>query len=775
MEFLAGIPSTSNTRAPRVEGPFDLAVLGGWINGTVICREAAPRGKSVLLTEKGDLGQGTFNGSLGTAHSGTATPNSSGSGLSTRHRGLASSFKAGRLGKRSSLQDLAPTQPTAGGVTFSLPRAQRTRALPVAAVLGLALACLLGAGWRIHRWASDPNVAFLAPDPEGAWIIADDPFRLALRRARQYQTRFRKDLFVGPESSGLSLTLRAFRAAAVLLDGALVSEPRTDLSRWKEPHEIDLDGRIGPGRHTLEVHVLNENGPPALLAYSAGLGIRSDTSWEASLDGKPFQPVVLASQKKPPELLARFPTALESFRDVAPPLSLIFLLATALAWAGGRGALAGQGSRLPSLAVSTRWAVISALVLMGANNVLRIREDNGFDAIEHFYYIQHVALQHRLPLAPEGWQMFQSPLYYVISAPLLLILRELFDPITVVKLLRVVPIAAGVLHAEVCFRALRRVFPTREDLQALGTLLGGLLPMNLYLSQSLGNEPLASLLSGCVLAELLVLVATPGAAPNARWALRLGLFLGLALLTKVTAVLLVLPVLGALVWAASRSSCPLRRLLATTSCSLGCAALVAGWWYLRNWIALGRPFVGGWDPGRSIVWWQDPGFRTIEHLTTFGTALVQPLYAATAGVWDAIYSTLWTDGYLSMRAEYDTRPPWNYAFLGASALWGLIPSVAILAGAAAWIRRDLRPFTGPILLAAFTCCVLCAALVVLYATLPIYSTGKATYLASGTIPLALLGAAGFGALPRARSVQAFTWGLVVTWGAAAYLGYFVVS
>ena len=154
---------------------------------------------------------------------------------------------------------------------------------------------------------------------------------------------------------------------------------------------------------------------------------------------------------------------------------------------------------------------------------------------------------------------------------------------------------------------------------------------------------------------------------------------------------------------------------------------------------------------------------------------MQPLYAATAGVWDAIYSTLWTDGYLSMRAEYETRPPWTYSFLGASALLGLLPSAAILCGAFAGLRRDLRTYARPILLSAFTCCVLCAALVALYATLPIYSTGKATYLASGTLPLAVLGAAGFGILPRTRALQALLLGLVITWASAAYLGYFVLS
>lgn len=70
LEFSAHMLSTSNTRAPLVEGPFDLAVLGGGINGTAIARDAALRGKSVLLLEKGDLGQGTSSRSSKMAHGG---------------------------------------------------------------------------------------------------------------------------------------------------------------------------------------------------------------------------------------------------------------------------------------------------------------------------------------------------------------------------------------------------------------------------------------------------------------------------------------------------------------------------------------------------------------------------------------------------------------------------------------------------------------------------------------------------------------------------------
>lgn len=50
--------------------PFDLAVIGGGINGAGIARDAAGRGARVLLLERGDLAQGTSSASTKLIHGG---------------------------------------------------------------------------------------------------------------------------------------------------------------------------------------------------------------------------------------------------------------------------------------------------------------------------------------------------------------------------------------------------------------------------------------------------------------------------------------------------------------------------------------------------------------------------------------------------------------------------------------------------------------------------------------------------------------------------------
>src|ERR1700748_2457093 len=63
----------STTEVPPREGavpPVDLLVLGGGINGVGIARDAAGRGLSVLLVERGDLAGATSSASSNLIHGG---------------------------------------------------------------------------------------------------------------------------------------------------------------------------------------------------------------------------------------------------------------------------------------------------------------------------------------------------------------------------------------------------------------------------------------------------------------------------------------------------------------------------------------------------------------------------------------------------------------------------------------------------------------------------------------------------------------------------------
>jgi hypothetical protein len=259
------------------------------------------------------------------------------------------------------------------------------------------------------------------------------------------------------------------------------------------------------------------------------------------------------------------------------------------------------------------------------------------------------------------------------------------------------------------------------------------------------------------------------------FAMVLGLILGLAMLAKASAILLFLLLTGFCLVRGLQESAqgpgrsnlrPMGRFLAQCWTP---AALVAGWYYLRNWWWLGRPFVGGWDGNRGFTWWQDPGYVSFSTLVSFGTALVHPIYAQTAGFWNGLYSTLWLDGSLSGIALMDYRPPWNYGFLMACALLALIPCSIMVWGAVKAFRRP------PVALSLACLAAYVAAIFHLHVTqLPVYSTLKATYLL-GLIPcLCILAGAGLQALPERPWLKAFVHGAFACFIVTAFLGYFAV-
>ena len=62
--YIGGVSEESGT------SPYDMAVIGGGVNGCGIARDAAGRGARVLLLEQGDLAQGTSSASTKLIHGG---------------------------------------------------------------------------------------------------------------------------------------------------------------------------------------------------------------------------------------------------------------------------------------------------------------------------------------------------------------------------------------------------------------------------------------------------------------------------------------------------------------------------------------------------------------------------------------------------------------------------------------------------------------------------------------------------------------------------------
>jgi len=300
--------------------------------------------------------------------------------------------------------------------------------------------------------------------------------------------------------------------------------------------------------------------------------------------------------------------------------------------------------------------------------------------------------------------------------------------------------------------------------------------MNLYISQSIGNEPLA----GCLTALTILFVcrALSGDFQSKReLALIMGFILGLAMLTKPTAILIVPPLLffiSAALFRKGRSTEEgIRFVIHFVTLLFGVAFVVSGWYYVRNYIEMGRFFIGGWDSSREIVWWMNPGYRTPRQFFVFGESLFYPVYSSIYGFWDALYSTFWVDGFLSSLIS-NRYLPWNHAFMVSSALLSLLPSTTMCIGVIESLRKGNSPLK-LMLRFSITCGIIyIVAMVYIFLTVPIMSSAKSTYAVGLTPCFALLAAAGFDVLTRLRFFRETAYGLIACWAIGVYAAYFVI-
>jgi hypothetical protein len=293
--------------------------------------------------------------------------------------------------------------------------------------------------------------------------------------------------------------------------------------------------------------------------------------------------------------------------------------------------------------------------------------------------------------------------------------------------------------------------------------------MNVYIAQFAGNEPLAGVLGAAVLWLSLVEIAHAGEARGRRPLVILGLLLGLACLTKATAIACMPVVCLAAVLSRERSPNSPRGLGAALLVA-SISFLVCGWYYLRTWIAVGSPIVGGWS-GRAIDqdWWQDPSYRIPADFLRFGEALVRPVYSATRGVWDALYSSAWLDGTLS--GSIRPPPPWNGSLALTLAWIGVPLTLAAVAGALLRVDGRTRSMRR-VLLFAVACFV--GSLLCLCARFPVYSAAKATY-ALGLVPvLGTLMALGLSPLLARRAGAAAVGALLACLALVSLGAFFVV-
>lgn len=630
------------------------------------------------------------------------------------------------------------------------------------AFLGVALFCSAWLAWQSLR---NPEVPFLSRLAPAEWILYPTPPTSSAQPEVEIDAVFRKSFTLERAPAGATLRARFYRQGRVLLNGEPL--PLSGAGDWKQSRTADVSLR--PGRNEIRVEVVNGFGPPALwlTLEGEGLAVATDGTWEASLAGAVWRPARRATEPMSawasrPTLDAQ-PSPLAALRSTFP-LLLFF------------AALAGAG-----LALARRFLVLPLavpIVLLWTAlfwNNRSLERVWGFDAPAHLEYVRTVLERGHLPLADEGWEMYQPPLYYVAAAGLLKATGHARLDDSGVAILRGLGWAAAVLQTLLVLASLRLLFPDQPRRVAAGLCLGLFLPVQLYMFQYITNEGWAAVLASASIYLTLLILKEDSTSPGRYFAL--GAVLGLAMLAKFSALLplavIVIVLAGRRLVRGERSPRLYARTLGTM---LMAFLLVCGWHYARVTAHFGRPLVGNWDRDTGFAWWQDPGYHTSGDFLRFGRSLTKPLLSAFHSVPDALYSTLWGDGMIGGSARLALRPPWSYGLMAAGYLLALLPTLMILLGLGAALVHLLRRPRAEWFLLLGSLGGTAFAVIAMSLRLPFYAQPKAFYGMSAVVPICALGAWGFDLLARRGRLAATLLSVLLgTWAVNAYASFWIPS
>lgn len=277
---------TAQARAPLqslAARRFDLAVIGGGINGAGIAQEATSRGLRVLLVERDDFGFGTTWRSTKLIHGGLRY---------LEHGEFRLVFEA--LHEREALLQLAPSQVQPLAFLLPIYRGYRHRALAIK--LGLVLYDLLSWGRRLpgHRRLSAEVVRRLEPSLaveglQGAFLYYD--------AQALYPERLCLEYVLAAQRGGAEVRNHCEAIAIESCDGRVQGLRLRDVLSGSE---VGIRARAvvnaaGPwvdavlersGR-TVPRQIGGTRGSHVMVDYG-GRGPRHAIYSEASVDGRPF-------------------------------------------------------------------------------------------------------------------------------------------------------------------------------------------------------------------------------------------------------------------------------------------------------------------------------------------------------------------------------------------------------------------------------------------------------------------------------------------------------
>jgi tetratricopeptide (TPR) repeat protein len=647
--------------------------------------------------------------------------------------------------------------------------------LTLALVVGVPLVALLALAWYAGRGS---HSRFLMPAAGAQWIRYPVPPQIAVVGDRYPQRAvFRRTFQLAARPPHAHLQARAFSDCSISLNGqSLALSPAESGNTVRATNATE---QLRPGTNEIVAIVANDTGPPLFWLYLewADGSLKSDHAWSASLDGT--TECAAQPSEEPSPIRRGNPadggtTTLASLKARWPLLVLLAVLGAGLTL------IARVAPRQPRIASAFNSPLLLALllaavlwgVLLVHNALAPPQLPCGFNFHYHLQYIQYILDNRTLPLADQGWEMHQPPLFYLLAASVLGICGLSTADAGAVVAVRLMGLAIGLAQLALVARCLRLLFPGQPRRQIAGLALAAFLPVHLYTCQYITNESLLMVLGTAAIYLCLVILQNERYSPVQHGFL--GLCLGAAFLTKITAIVIagiVLVVLAGRLVVRRRT---LSDWLRTVGLATFVMLLVSSWHYARVWARFGTPLVGNYDSISGFRFWQHPGYGTGAYLFRFGRALTHPFFSAFDSLPDGLYSTWWGDGLCGGMGSWNYRPPWNYDLMAVGYLLALVPSLVIAIGLIAALVQLVRRPQAEWFLVLGVAGGLVAALLFQFIRYPYYGHARASYLLTGMMPMCAFGALGMGILgDRARLVKAVILVFVGLWACIAYACYWI--
>jgi len=344
------------------------------------------------------------------------------------------------------------------------------------------------------------------------------------------------------------------------------------------------------------------------------------------------------------------------------------------------------------------WLALGFAALIGfairISNALVYPIDMGYDANWNWEYITLLMHSWALPAPDQGWATAHPPFFYYLAAAIGRVVGPL-DKSMAIHAIRLVTAASGLLAIWVAVSLVRRVDPKNTQRAFIAGALLLFLPVHIYMSAMLSEEILVTaLISFAVVGIATDLLSSPTPGRALVRAGVLGAVAGLALLTKLTG-LLIIAAGGAAYLIDGIRSGEKRAAFGRAAAFSATALLVGGGFYVRNLIAYGYLYPHGLEV-HSLMFSMPPGMRSVaDYLWVPWQTFTEPNLLSPGllhSVWGSTYVTIWFDGHHHF---LPTRGSAVSKIGTAMLLLGLVPSLAFAVGLGRGVRRLFRTLGGP--------------------------------------------------------------------------------